>query len=108
MKNLIYSCVFYNKDYLNLLRLLVISYKLYGNPDENTEYLIICNNEFEYKVCDIFKEVGMKCNIWCVNLNSMIEATYSRLMIFNYQNILLSIAIQSVFVEPLSTISFIN
>lgn len=87
MKNLIYSCVFYNKDYLNLLRLLVISYKLYGNPDENTEYLIMCNNEFEYKVCDIFKEVGMKCNIWCVDLNSIIEATYSRLMIFNYSKI---------------------
>lgn len=87
MKNLIYSCVFYNKDYLNLLRLLVISYKLYGNPDKNTEYLIMCNNEFEDKVNDIFKEVGMKCNIWCVDLTTIIEATYSRLMIFNYSKI---------------------
>ena len=41
---LIYSCIFFNKDYIQLLKLLLESYIKYNTY--YTKYLIITNNEF--------------------------------------------------------------
>ena len=45
--NLIYSCIFFNEQYIQLITLLLKTYVLFGSPDNNTRYLIICNPNFK-------------------------------------------------------------
>jgi lipopolysaccharide biosynthesis glycosyltransferase len=87
MKTLIYSCVFFNESYINLLSLLLISYKLFGNSSNNTDYLVICNSNFKSKVQAIFDSLMLNGKIWCLDLTTKFEAGYSRLKIFDYDEI---------------------
>lgn len=86
-KTLIYSCVFFNEKYIQLIKLLLKSYKLFGNSNDNIEYLIICNPEFKNKIQEIFDKLNINGKIWCLELKSKFEAGYSRLKIFDYPNI---------------------
>ena len=47
IKTIIYSCVFFNETYINLINLLLKSYKLFGNSSGDVDYLIICNPDFQ-------------------------------------------------------------
>ena len=87
IKTIIYSCVFFNEKYINLINLLLKSYKLFGNSDDNVDYLIICNTDFKNKIKAIFDNLNMSGNIWCIDLKTIFEAGYSRLLIFDYPNI---------------------
>ena len=49
IKTIIYSCVFFNEKYINLINLLLKSYKLFGNSSDDVDYLIICNPNFQKK-----------------------------------------------------------
>ena len=86
-RTLIYSCVFFNEKYSELLNLLLTSYKLFGNCSDNIDYLIICNPSFNDKIQKILNNLNMNGKIWCLDLKSKFEAGYSRLEIFNYPNI---------------------
>jgi len=86
-KNLIYSCVFYNEKYINLINLLLKSYKLFGNTTDSIDYLIICNPTFKNKIKKLFNNLNINGKIWCLNLKTIFEAGYSRLKIFDYENI---------------------
>ena len=86
-KTLIYSCVFFNEKYIQLIKLLLKSYKLFGNSNDNIDYLIICNPEFKNKIQEIFDKLNINGKIWCLELKSKFEAGYSRLKIFDYPNI---------------------
>ena len=86
-KTVIYSCVFFNEMYLNLINLLLTSYKLFGNFSEDIDYLIICNPNFQTKIQAIFDNLNINGKIWCLDLNTKFEACYSRLKIFDYPNI---------------------
>jgi hypothetical protein len=48
-KFLIYSTVFTNEKYFNLLDLLLKSYIEFGKPENNVEYLLISNTIYEKK-----------------------------------------------------------
>lgn len=87
LRNLIYSCVFFNENYINLLNLLLKSYKFFGNPSNNIDYLIICNPDFKSRIQEIFNNLNIQCKIWCLDLKTKFEAGYSRLKIFEYPNI---------------------
>ena len=54
MKTLIYSCVFFNEKYIELINLLLKTYVTFGNPTDDICYLIICNSNFQDKIKDIF------------------------------------------------------
>ena len=84
---LIYSCVFFQKRYINLINLLLKSYILYGGNNLNIDYLIICDPIFKNKINTIFKNLNINGKIWCLNLNTKFEACCSRLKIFEYVNI---------------------
>lgn len=85
--NLIYSCVFFNEQYLELISLLLKTYVIFGSPDSNTHYLIICNPSFKNQVSHIFESLKIDGLIWCLDLTTIFEACYSRLKIFEYHDI---------------------
>ena len=47
---LIYSCIFFNETFIDLYSLLLKSYILFGNTNDNIDYLIICNPELKDKI----------------------------------------------------------
>lgn len=86
-KTLIYSCVFYNENYIELIELLLKSYKIFGNSRDNIDYLIMCNFIFKEKIQAIFNNLNIDGKIWCIELNNKFESAYSRLKIFDYEDI---------------------
>ena len=50
MKNLVYSCVFFDEKYLKLTKLQLISYVFFANTNINTDYLIITHKNFAEKI----------------------------------------------------------
>ena len=63
-KIIIYSCVFFNKKYINLINLLLKSYKLFGNSSDNIDYLIICNPSFKQNIQKIFDNLHINGKIY--------------------------------------------
>ena len=86
-KFLIYSTVFTNEKYFNLLDLLLKSYIEFGKPENNVEYLLISNTIYEKKILNLFEKYNIKGNIWLIPNNCFITALCSRLFIFDYENI---------------------
>lgn len=86
-KTIIYSCVFFNQKYINLINLLLKSYKLFGNSPYDVDYLIICNHEFQNSIQKIFDDLNINGKIWCLDVKNIFEAGYSRLKIFDYPDI---------------------
>ena len=86
-KTLIYSCVFFNEKYVELLRLLLKSYKLFGSPDESVDYLVICNPSFIGNVQKVYDEVLIDGENMGLDLTTKFEAGFSRLFIFDYPDI---------------------
>ena len=86
-KTLIYSCVFFNQKYIDLIHLLLKSYTLFGNAPNEVDYLIICSPHFQKDIQAIFDTLHIKGKIWCLDLKTKFQAGYSRLKIFAYQHI---------------------
>ena len=85
---LIYSCVFFQAEYLDLLSLLLKSLTLYGNMEDDTDYLVICNDSLRPRVETLFKDLDIRRGkLWCLPLTTKFEACYSRLLIFDYPEI---------------------
>jgi hypothetical protein len=87
MKNLIYLCIFFNENYLNLLKLFSLSLAFFGNKNDDTDILILTIWPFYNKVLDIFHKVNIPVSIHCLDLFTFFEAAYSRLYIFDYPKI---------------------
>lgn len=87
IKKLIYSCVFFNYKYIELISLLLKSYILFGNPSNDIDYLIICSPKFKNDIQNIFNKLKINGKIWCLDLNTLFESAYSRLKIFDYEDI---------------------
>jgi hypothetical protein len=83
--NLIYSCVFVQESFINLIYLLLLSYKLYGEIDY--DYLIITHPVFEKKIMKIFSMFKVNGKIWRLNINETVASAFSRLHIFKYPEI---------------------
>ena len=84
---LIYSCIFFNETFIDLYSLLLKSYILFGNTNDNIDYLIICNPELKDKIQKMFDTLHINGKIWCVKLKSIFEIGCSKLQIFNYPHI---------------------
>ena len=86
-KILLYSCVFFNEKYINLLELLLKSYIMHGKPTSDVDYLVLTNSLFQEKINGIFNKYNVKGYIWCLDLRTMFEATYARLKVFDFKDI---------------------
>ena len=78
--NLIYCCVFYNKDYLKLLELLLTSMKMYSSIDA-FEILILTSPDFEADIKAFSDNLSLNIKMMFVNISSIFEAACARLRI---------------------------
>jgi hypothetical protein len=85
-KNLLYCCVFYNKDYFKLLDLLLKSLQMYS-PSENFDFLVLTQKEFEPLVKEFGRKLGIDLKIFCLDFSTIFQAACARLFIFDYPEI---------------------
>ena len=84
--NLVYMCVFYNKDYIKLLDLLLKSLTFYCDIN-NFDILIITSPEFESDIYELCKTLKIHCLVHTLNLTTIFQAACARLSIFDYDYI---------------------
>lgn len=85
-KNLIYCCVFYNKDYLKLLDLLLKSIITYSSID-SFDFLVITQNDFKPYINDLSIKLNIVIKTYILDISTFFQAACARLSIFNYSNI---------------------
>jgi len=85
-KNLIYMAVFHNKDYVDLLKILLSTIKLFSRTD-NFDFLIFTSAEFSQDIQNISKQLNINISIKLFSFSSMHESACARLYIFDYENI---------------------
>jgi predicted O-methyltransferase YrrM len=84
-RNLIYACVFENRDYLKLLELLIQSINCNSPLDSNTDFLVITHPDYvEYINQYIHLHDGRPLLIYSMIKSSLMEAGCARLDIFSY------------------------
>jgi lipopolysaccharide biosynthesis glycosyltransferase len=92
--NLVYICVFCNKKFVNLVDLFLESVDTFGNIDSNTDIVIFTHPDFVNSINNVISKYNLPVKIYEMNLNTIVEAKYSRLLIFDtpfinkYQKIL--------------------
>jgi len=87
--NLVYSCVFLNETNVTKLEYLLKSYVLYGEGKTNsdTKYLVITSTSLKNMVEELFKKLHVNGEIWCLNLYTAIQSSYSKYYIFDYPGV---------------------
>ena len=83
--NLIYSCIFFKKSYIQLFESLLKSYIQYNIY--RTNYLVITHSSFRSDIKKLFNKYALDYDIWCLDINTIFGACCSRLLIFDYPKI---------------------
>jgi len=83
--NLIYCCVFYNRDYFKLLDLLLKSMKMYSSC--NFDFLVITSPEFQLEVKNMGLILNLELKVFCLDFKTIFQAACARLFIFDYPKI---------------------
>ena len=85
--NLVYFCLFHKNDYVELLRILMITVKLYSRTD-TIDFLVLTESKFESAVKDlsIILNIPIRIKI-CNGLNTVLASCYIRYSIFDYEHI---------------------
>jgi hypothetical protein len=90
-KNLVYCCVFYNKDYFKLLNLLLTSLKFFSSKDDHIknkyDFMILTNENMIECVQELKLKLKMNILIKTFNFTTIFQAACARLFIFDYENI---------------------
>jgi hypothetical protein len=86
-KELIYCCVFYNKDYVKLLELLLKSLKIFSSQNFTFDFLVITQKNFEPMVQDLGRNLGIVLKTFCLDFSTIFQAACARLFIFDYPEI---------------------
>jgi hypothetical protein len=82
-KNLLYFCVFYNKDYFQLLSLLLKTMIFYSSLD-TFDILVITSPEFQTEVKNICLNLNLNIQIMTCDFTTIFQAACARLFIFDY------------------------
>jgi predicted O-methyltransferase YrrM len=86
-RNLIYCCVFENRNYLKLAKLLVESLNMNGSLDESTDVLVMTHPSFEEELLRTVKLSHKQLLTYTLEKSSLFEAGCARLDIFSYPHI---------------------
>jgi hypothetical protein len=84
--SLVYMCVFFNKQYIVLLKLLLVSIKLYSNYEDLT-FLIFTQEDFREDIENVSKQIGITLKIHIHKAQDMFDAAASKCCIFEYPEI---------------------
>lgn len=87
MKKLIYFCAFFKEGYIELAKLLMTSMIKFGNIGSDIDILIMTSEEFKTKLENDELAIRLNLKFHIIEANSLPEACYSRLRIFEYRNI---------------------
>ena len=87
MTNLIYFTIFGNIDYINLVNLLALSTRLFGDPNDDIEYLVITIDDFVEPLNEIFNKLLLNLKFYIIDNSNFLILLSSRLLIFNYEDI---------------------
>ena len=86
-KNLVYLGVFFNRDYIELLKIFLITVKLFSSLD-HIDFLIMTSEDFAQDIQKLSKDIGIPLLMKFFSFNSVHEASCARLYIFEYENAL--------------------
>ena len=88
-KNLVYLGVFVNKEYLELLKILLISVKLFSSRTlESIDFLIMTSRDFAADIRKVSEDVGVPLKLMFLDINRLKGAAFARLYIFEYEHIM--------------------
>ena len=85
-KNLVYFCVFHNKDYLELLNLVILTLKLFSSTD-SMDFLVFTSKEFEPYVQNISSLMSIPLLTHTFAFTTLHESSCARLFIEEYPGI---------------------
>ena len=85
-KNLVYMCVFHNEAYIQLLKILLASMKLFSKT-ENMEILVFTNAAFTNAIHTLYESLQIAGHIHTFAFTTFQEAGYARLHIFEYPSL---------------------
>ena len=85
-KKLVYFCVFHNKGYMELLKILLLTLKIFSKTD-TIDFLVFTSIEFESLVTEISAVLDIPIKTKLFEFNSLHEAACARLFIFDYEHI---------------------
>jgi len=114
--NLVYCCVFYNKDYVKLLNLLMVSMKFYSS---RIDFLVLTSPNLEKEIKDLGERIGINIKTKTFNFTTIFQAACARLFIFEYEDlykynkilyldtdIIIKGDLASVFAEPITNVLY--
>jgi glycosyltransferase involved in cell wall biosynthesis len=84
--NILYFCVFYNRDYCRLARLLLTSMRLYSSTS-TFDILIMTTEEFRKDLELVARELRIQILIYTLPLKTVFEAACARLRVFDWEEI---------------------
>ena len=88
MRNLIYMCVFLNKNYIHLLKLLLQSLNEFGKRDNSTDILIITESDFVPWIQEMSSECGLSLKYMVIDgIETIFYSAAARMFIFQYSEI---------------------
>jgi len=88
-RNLVYLGVFFNRDYLELLKILLISVKLFSPTAlQSIDFLIMTSRDFAADIQQISEDIGLPLNLMFLDTNRLKGAAFARLYIFEYEHIM--------------------
>lgn len=85
-KHMVYMCVFHNKDYLDLLRILLATIKFYTNMN-NIDILVFTSSDFVPLIEKLSSLLDLPINTKTYDFPSLHLAGCARLFIFDYEGI---------------------
>ena len=87
-KNLVYLGVFFNKDYIELLKIFLVTVKLYSNID-SIDFLVITSDDFVPMMNELSTTVGIPLKTMVIDTARLAGGAFARLYVFEYPNIML-------------------
>jgi predicted O-methyltransferase YrrM len=87
MKNLLYFCVFHNRDYLKLASILLGSLRFFSNNLKNIDILVFTSLNFKEDFLNLSDIFGLNLNFKFFEFNTTSESAMARVYIYDYENI---------------------
>jgi len=83
-RNLVYLCVFYNTDYILLLKEVFRSIDRCGGLDENTDLVIFTHPTFQTEIQAAAEESNLFIRLFFIEFNTLFHSAMARLFLYEW------------------------